>query len=153
MRLKTILITTALLLFGLVGQAQTNNVFEKLSARKDIQAVHVSQSLLGMISKMDMAGADIAHLADKLTQIDVYTSQSADAAKFMKAEANFFSTSRAYESFLTVKEPNQTAVFYGQKTGDKFKDLVMLLEQSDKYTIVRMVGEFTAKDLQQIVKK
>lgn len=153
MRLKTILITTAILLSCLVGQAQTNNVFDKFSARKDIQAVHVSQSLLGMISKMDMAGADIAHLADKLTQIDVYSSESADAVKFMKAESTIFATNKAYESFLTVKDKNQTAVFYGQKSGDKFKDLVMLLEQNDKYTVVRMVGEFTAKDLQQIVKK
>lgn len=153
MRLKTIFITTALIFFSLVGQAQTANVFDKLSARKDIQAVHVSQSLLGMISKMDMGGADIAHLADKLKQIDVYTSESADAAKFMKTEASFFATNKAYESFMTVKEKAQTVTFYGQKNGEKFKDLVMLLEEANKYTVVRMVGEFTAKDIQQIVKK
>ncbi len=153
MRLKTILTTVALVLFSLMAQAQSTNVFDKLDTRKDIQAVHVSKSLLGMISKMDMGGADIAHLADKLKQIDVYTSESAEAAKFMKAEANFFATNKAYESFMTIKEKTQTVVFYGQKEGDKFKDLVMLLEEANKYTIVRMVGEFTAKDIQQIVKK
>lgn len=153
MRVKTLLTTFALILFSLVGQAQNTNVFDKLSQRKDIKTVHVSKSLLGMISKMDMGGADIAHLADKLKQIDVYTSESGEAAKFMKAEANFFATNKAYESFMTVKEKNQTVIFYGQKEGEKFKDLVMLSEEADKYTIVRMVGEFTAKDIQQIVKK
>ena len=61
-------------------QAQSN-VFDKLSERKDIQAVHVNKSLLEMLPKMETGGVDIAGLVNKLDQLDIYTSEANEAIK------------------------------------------------------------------------
>lgn len=144
-----------LLLFALCCgfvQAQ-NTVFEKFSGRKDIQVVHVTKSLLEMIPKMETGGVDISDLAGKLKQIDVYTSESGDAVQFMSTQAALFEQDKSYETLMTIKEKDQKIVFYGNQSDGIFKDLVMFAEEKGKCTIVRMIGEFTAKDIQKISKK
>lgn len=152
MKYKNLVLILLFILCGGVLQAQ-NTVFDKLSSRKDIQAVHVSKSLLEMMPKVETGGVDISDLASKLKQIDVYTSESVDAVKFMKAQATAFEKDEAYETFMAIKEQDQKVFFYGKQTGGTFKDLIMIAEEKGKCTIVRMLGEFTAKDIQAIIKK
>ncbi len=52
-------------------KAQTN-MFDRLSNKKEISTVYISKSLLGMMPNMDMGGADIKGLANKLEQLEIY---------------------------------------------------------------------------------
>lgn len=153
MKIKTTILTFCLILFSLLTHAQ-NKIFDDIEKTKDVQSIHVSKSLLSMISEMDTGNTDIAlsHLADKLKQIDVYTSQSADAAKFMKTQANKFANDKSYETFMSVKNQSQSIIFYGKKEGETFKELIMAIEEQSGYKIMRFIGEFTAKDIQKVTK-
>lgn len=155
MKIKTIILLTLSLVFSsLVAQAQ-NNIFDKLEKAKDVQSAHFSESLISMLPEMKAGNADLSVLADKLKQIDIYSSKTADAAKTMRAEADNFAKDKTYETFMTVKDKSQNATFYGKKDGEKFKELVMVSNetQSEKCVIIRLIGDFTAKDIQDVVKK
>lgn len=153
MKYKNLLLGMLLLFCSSVVVEAQNSVFEKLSAKQDIKTVRISQSLLEMLPKMETGGVDITSLADKVTQIEIYTSETAEAAKFMNSQTSFFEKDKSYDTFLIVKDKEQKAVFYGKKKNGKFEDLVMIADEGDKCTIVRMIGEFTTKDIQEIVAK
>ena len=133
-------------------QAQSN-VFDKLSERKDIQAVHVNKALLEMLPKVETGGVNIAGLVNKLDQLDIYTSEANEAIKYMNSLFDFFDKDKAYENFMSLKEKDQKVVFYGKQDNGTFKDLVMIVSELNKCTIIRMRGSFTAKDIQNIMKK
>lgn len=152
MKLRVIILTIILALAALSGKAQ-GNVFEKIEKIKDVQALHVSKSLLNMISEMDTKTADFSLLADKLKQFDVYSSMTQEAAASMKSHAEVFGKDKSYETFMSVKDNNQNVVFYGKKNGDKFQELIMVVDAADGTQIMRFLGDFTAKDIQEVIKK
>lgn len=147
MRVKAIIFTFIFALFALTGQAQ-NGIFEKIEKTKDVQVVHVSKSLLSSLSTM----GDFSALADKLKQIDVYSSSTKEAAASMKSQADFFGKSQAYEAFMSVKDEGEQVLFYGKKNGERFQELVMIVLADGESTIMRFQGDFTAKDIQEVIK-
>lgn len=154
MKIRILILTLAIALCNLTGYAQ-RHIYDNLSGKKDIQEVHVSKSLLDMLSQMNTGGADISRIADKLKQVDVYTSKSTDAAKYMNNQVALIEKDASYETFMTIKEETQTVVFYGRKSGDVFMDLIMVTNDKSaaNCTIVSMSGEFTAKDIKSILNK
>ena len=71
----------------------------------------------------------------------------------MNSLFDFFDKDKAYENFMSLKEKDQKVVFYGKQDNGTFKDLVMIVSELNKCTIIRMRGSFTAKDIQNIMKK
>lgn len=154
MKIRTTILAFFLSLFCLAGQAQ-NNIFDKIEKRNDVQTVHVSQSLLRMIAEMDTGSADVSlsQLSDKLKRIDIYSSESGDACKYIKSEISNLTNDSSYENLMTVKEKNQTVSFFGKKDGENFKDLIMAVYGDNSCNISRFIGEFTAQDIQKVIKK
>lgn len=152
MKLKTIILTFVFVLSVIAGYAAQGDVFDNLEKTKDVQAVHVSKSLLSMISKMDTGSADFSLLADKLKQIDVYSSGTKEAAASMKQQADFFAKDQSYETFMSVKDEGESVVFYGKKDGEKFQELIMVVLGAGESTVMRFLGDFTAKDIQEVIK-
>lgn len=153
MKPKALLIAIALIL-GISGsiKAQTN-MFEKFSNSKNITTVFVSKSLLSMMPNMDMGGVNVKSLSKKLEQLEIYTGESKDAMKLMKAEMNALAKNKSYEVLMTVKDDDEHVIFYAQKDkGDSFKDLIMFVSDSDDCTIIRIVGHFTTEDIQNVIK-
>lgn len=146
-----ILLTITLFLFSFAVWAQ-NDVFEKLSNNKDISVVYISKSLLGMMSKSDMKvdGADIKSLAGKLEKMEIYNAESKSGSNLIKAEVDKLKDKK-YETLMRIKDENENITFYAYKEKDKFKDLIMYINTPDECTLIRIAGNFTTEDIQDVV--
>ncbi|MBK5721720.1 DUF4252 domain-containing protein [Dysgonomonas sp. Marseille-P4677] len=152
MKIK-VLFTSVMLILSSMMIAQ-NNMFDRLSNNKDISTVYISKSLLGMMPKMDMGGADIKGLASKLEQLEIYSSEnSKEASKLMRTEIEAMVKAKTYETLMSIKDKGDNITFYAHKEKERFKDLIMFINAPDECTIIRIVGNFTAEDIQSVMNK
>lgn len=151
MKIKGLLIAIAVMFSAVAVQAQ-DQMFEKFSNNNDISTVFISKALLSMAGNMDMGGANIKGLAGKLERLEVYTSESKDAISVMKTEAKKLANDKSFEVLMTVKDKGENTTFYAKKDkDDKFKDLVMFVNEPGECTVIRIVGTFTMEDIQSVV--
>ncbi|MDR1882712.1 MAG: DUF4252 domain-containing protein [Prevotella sp.] len=146
-------ITVILLIFGFIaGQAQ-NNMFDKLSNNKDISTVYISKALLDMMPEMDagIGSADIKSLTGKLEQLEIYNSKSKDAAKLIRIEVEALVKGKTYETLMAIRDKGDNVTFYARKEKDNFRDLIMFVNEPEECTIIRIIGNFTADDVQQVM--
>lgn len=132
-------------------QAQ-DQMFDKFSKNNDISTVSISKALLSMAGNMDMGGANIKSLSNKLERMEIYSSENKNAAALMKAEAGKIATDKSFEVLMTVKDKGDQTTFYAKRNkGDNFKDLIMVVNDPDECTIIRIVGTFTMEDIQGVM--
>jgi len=145
--------TTVIFLFSLVVvQAQNNEMFERLSNHKDITTVYISKSLLSMMPNMVEGGPDIKALAGKLEQLEIYNSNgNKEANKMIRKEMDDLVKTKTYETLMMVKDGTDNVTFYAYQEKGRFKDLVMFVNDPEECTIIRIMGNFTAEDIQKVV--
>ena len=150
-------IVIALLLFTIVisGYSQ-EKLFEKFSDQDNITTISISKALLSMVPSSafsgSMNGVDINSILSKLEQIDIFTSQDNDAKNMIRTEVESnFKKNKAYESLMTVKDKESNIAFYAQKKNNKFQSLVMFVDGLNESVLIRLLGEFTAEDIQKLV--
>lgn len=147
-----ILLIAILLAIGLGNSQAQDNVFERLSKQKGITTVFISKSLLGMMPNMTTGGVNVKGLAGKLEQLEIYTSEgNKNASKLMKDEITALIKNKKYETLMTVKEGDENVNFYAYKEKDKFKDLIMFIEEEGESSIIRIIGNFTAEDIKGVM--
>ena len=148
----------AIILLNIVG-ASAQDLFEKLGNNDQITSVFISKSLLSMFPSMsgsiDVEGVDVKDIVAKLEQIDIYTSDNKEAAQLIRTEAKKLqSQNKAYEMLMKIKNEGEDVIFYAEKDkNNKFKSLVMFVDSSDSCTLIRLLGSFTAEDIQGVTKK
>lgn len=153
--MKTKILLIAILLFSALGYMQAqNNMFDKLSKQKGITTVYISKSLLSMMPNMETGGANIKGLSGKLEQLEIYSSENnKEAAKLMKEEVNVLVKEKKYEVLMSVKDGDDNVTFYAYKENGKFKDLIMFTEEPGESSIIRIIGNFSAEDVQGVIGK
>ncbi|MDU1890462.1 MAG: DUF4252 domain-containing protein [Dysgonomonas sp.] len=152
MNRKVLLTIMALILSFTAVQAQ--DIFEKLSNHDDITTVYISKSLLSMMPSKGadmMGGVNIKNLASKLEQLEVYNSENKGASDMMRNEIKALVKTKTYETLMAVKDKGDNVTFYAHKENDKFKDLVMFVNEPNACTIIRITGNFTAEDIQGVM--
>ncbi|MFV0417521.1 MAG: DUF4252 domain-containing protein [Dysgonomonas sp.] len=151
MKIK-IIILAVITAFSILGVQAQKGMFDKLSNHKDITTVYISKSLLKMMPDIDTGGADIKGLAGKLEQMEIYSSNSnKEAANIIRNEVAGMVKSKTYEVLMKIKDQGSNITFYAFKEKDKIKDLVMFIDQPDESTIIRIMGNFTAEDIQKVM--
>lgn len=153
MKLKGLL-TAFVFMFSLIAIQAQDKMFERFSNNKDITTVYISKALLSMVPNMETGGVNVKGLANKLEQLEIYTSENKNSIKQMVLEAESLKKNKAFESLMSVKESDQVINFYAQKDGNnKFKDLIMVINESAECTIIRIVGSFTMEDIKKVMDK
>lgn len=153
MKIK-VLITAMVFMFSFIAVQAQNSMFDKLSNHKDISTVFISKSLLSMMPNKGadmMGGADIKNLAGKLEQLEIYNSESKEASKLIRTEVEAMVKAKTYETLMSVKDKGDNVTFYAHKEKDRFKDLIMFVNEPNECTIIRIVGNFTAEDIQGVM--
>ncbi len=118
-----------------------------------------------MAPEMKIGEMKIKELSDILEQVEVYTNATSGYDNFifgddMQTMAVGIVEMEKYELILKMSELDKDITFYAKKVDDFagfFSDLVIITTESDqkwekKYTVIRLVGEFTVKDIQQMTK-
>jgi len=146
--------TVALLAIGFLSiQAQNSDMFEKLSNHRDVTSVYISRTLLRMMSNFDVGGADVRSLAGRLEQIEIHNSNgNAEANRIIREGMEQLEKSDDYELLLRIRDGNSgNIVFYAKKEDEYFRDLIMHIEEANNSTIIRIMGAFTAEDIQGVM--
>jgi hypothetical protein len=147
-----IFFTTAVLFFTILSVSAQSDMFERLSNHKDVTSVYISKTLLGMVSNFNTGGANIQSLAGKLEQIEIYsTNGNAEANRIIREGVENLVRTNTYEVLMRIRDNDNNVVFYAQKEGDRFRDLIMHITQPNDATIIRIMGAFTAEDIQKVM--
>lgn len=154
MKLKNIII---ILLF-IVGipsiYAQNSTFFDKLENEEKVTVVYISKAMLKFAPKMNMGKANIGNLMNKLEQLEIYTTKDAFVAKKMKSDADKYVKNNTYEVLMKVKDGKDNVEFLISKDNGNKKqvsEFIMLVFEEKEGTIIRILGTFTAEDIQKIV--
>lgn len=139
-------------------QQNNDELFNKLSDIKGVEVVYVSKALFGMIGSMDIAGMnaggiDIKDIIGKLESLQVFTAEESNAIKKMKMESDKLIKNGKYETLMFVKDEESKTVFYMNKINNIKSELLMISEEPSEISIIRFIGNFTLRDLQQLTKK
>ena len=150
-------LVAAMVLLNIVG-ASAQDLFEKLGDNKHITTVYVSKALLnmfpGMADQVNVDGVDVKDIVSKLEQIDIYTSDNEEGSQLIRTEAKKLqSQSKSYEVLMRIKDEGENVIFYAEKEKDRFKSLIMFVDGSNECTLIRLLGSFTAEDIQNVTKK
>jgi hypothetical protein len=156
MKTKNGLVAVILLLNIISISAQ--NLFSKLSDNEDVTLIHISKAMLNafpsLSDKIQIEGVNMRIIIQKLEQIDIYTSEIKEASQLIRVEAKKLqSQSKSYESLMRIKNKEDDLFFYAEKDEDKYKSLVLFVDGAEKCTLIRLLGSFTAEDIQDITKK
>lgn len=152
MKLKGLFIALALILSATAIHAQSS-LFNKLGNNKSINSIYISKAMLSMAPNTNVGGANVKDIASKLEQLEIYTSETKDAASMMRKEVEILAKNKTYELLMNMKDGGDTVSFYALKNKDKFKELIMVTDESEQCVIIRMVGDFTMEEIQKVTGK
>jgi len=139
------------------AQEKLSALFSKLDGNDNVTQVTITKSMLDMMPKtgsVNMNGVDVKDIVNKLDQIDIFTSKDVDTKKMMiKETKEYFNgngSGKDYIILMRVKDKKDDVVFYGKKDGNFFTSLIMVVNQEDDCTLIRMLGKFTPQDIQDV---
>jgi len=150
MKTKYILIAVCLFCTS-IGFAQ-NKLFEKYTDMDNVTSVYISKAMFQMMPMINNVGVDLMNLKGKIESLQLVSTDNKDRAAQMKKDFSQLVTSQLQE-LMRVKDDKSNVRFYSNMQGDQIKELLMLVDDEDSFTAIRIVGNFTLKDIQDIAKK
>jgi hypothetical protein len=158
MKTKCILISLCLF-FASAGFAQNrqvetqNRMFEKYAEMNDVTSVSISKAmfrLMGNVSGIDqMAGVNISNLASEIESLQILRTESRTRAEQMRRDFSRLASVH-YEELMRVVDGTNRVGIYTIMQGDRIKELMMLVEDGSEFTVIRLEGNFSLQDIQQI---
>jgi len=150
--MKTRYILIAVCLFCTsIGFAQ-NKLFAKYADMDNVTSVYISKAMFQMMPVINNVGVDLMNLKGKIESLQLVSSDNKDRKAQMKKDFSQLVTSQ-FQELMRVKDDKSNVRFYSNMQGDQIKELLMLAEDDDSYTVIQLIGNFTLKDIQDIAKK
>lgn len=129
-----------------------DDLFDKLADIKGVEVVYISKALLGLMPKMTMSGVNIGSVAAKLDGLQIFTAEGGGALKTLKSESGKLVKKGKYETVMFVKDDDSKTVFYLKKMDNRQSELLMVTEEPSEISVIRLMGNFTIKDIQSLTK-
>jgi hypothetical protein len=150
MKTKYVIISLCLLCSSLSFAQQ--KLFDKYADMDNVTSVYISKAMFQMMPAMGDVGLNLMNMKGKVESLQVLTTERKDLAEQMRKE---FTTlvSDQHQELMRVRDSGTRATFYSNMQGEKIKDLIMLADTEDGYTIIQLVGDFTLQDIQEITKE
>ena len=146
------LLCIVMALLCLTASAQVKE-FEKYADTKNVTYVYISKYMIGMVGKMaNMPGVDISSLSNKLSAIQIITSDDWDAGRKLKKEVQRILSSGKYEKLMQVNEDNSKVNIYHTE-GKQQSAVVMVTDGDGTVTVVVFSGKFNMDDVMKMTKK
>lgn len=156
MKLKSIIFSILLSVSTLYIQGQNKELFSKLSEDKYITSVIVSKAMLKMIPDIDanigVSGLNAKNLIQKLERVEIYTTETKVSVNLIKKETSSLLKDKSYETLMSVKDEDESINFFIKAgKGDIINEMIMTVDEMDEYTIIRILGNFTIDDIQNLI--
>jgi len=114
----------------------------------NVTTVYLSKSLLNFAPNVE--GLNIQKVARELDYIVIISSEDKAAIRKLKSVTSSISKSNDYEELMKVKDGDDRVVFLIKTRNNKVKELIMLSDEIDEYTIIQMVGDINLEDVKNL---
>ena len=146
------LLCTVMALLCLTASAQVKE-FEKYADTKNVTYVYISKYMIGMVGKMaNMPGVDVSSLSNKLSAIQIITSDDWDAGKKLKKEVQGILSSGKYEKLMQINDDDSKVNIYHTE-GKQQSAVVMISDGDGSVTVMVFSGKFNMDDVMRMTKK
>lgn len=148
MKIKLLFLALVLALGSMNYVQAQDQRFRDLSNDKNVSTIIISKTLLSMAKNIDMGSFDSNKLLEKIDSFEIYSNENKKAFKKIKKEVGKINKDKSYEILMkTQKNGEDFSVFAKRGFGDTFNDIIIPMEEGEKYTIIRMLGSFTMEDI------
>ncbi len=146
------LLCTIMALLCLTASAQVKE-FEKYADTKNVTYVYISKYMIGMVGKMaNIPGVDISSLSNKLSAIQIITSDDKAAGTKLKKEVQGILSSGKYEKLMQINDDDSKVNIYHTE-GNQQSAVVMISDGDGSVTVMVFSGKFNMDDVMKMTKK
>ena len=146
------LLCTVMALLCLTASAQVKE-FEKYADTKNVTYVYISKYMIGMVGKMaNMPGVDVSSLSNKLSAIQIITSDDKAAGTKLKKEVQGILSSGKYEKLMQINDDDSKVNIYHTE-GKQQSAVVMISDGDGSVTVMVFSGKFNMDDVMKMTKK
>ena len=145
------LLCVVMALSSLTVNAQVKT-FEKYADMKNVSYVFISKYMLSMVGKNaapKVPGIDIKTLANKLTGIQIISSEHKDAQKKLKSDVKSIMEKDKYELLMQMNEEDSKVNIF-HHVDKKLSAVIMQVEEDDEVTVIVFSGKFTLDDVMKM---
>ena len=96
-------------------------------------------------------GVTVADLREKLSSLQVVAAKNPETSRQLSSEFGQ-RVARDYAGLMQRIEADYRITFYATQQGEMINDLVMVADSDTTYTVIQVLGLFTASDIQNITK-
>jgi len=152
MKTRYLIITLLCIVFTQSGFTQNSSkLFEKYADMDNVTSVYISKAMFKMMPTMQTAGLNLMNMKGKVESLQVLTTERKDLTIKMRNEFAQLVT-RQHQELMRVRDGKTKATFYAIMQGDLVKDMVMLADTEEGFTVIQLLGNFTLQDIQEITK-
>lgn len=138
-------------LSSLTANAQVK-AFEKYADMKNVTYVFISKYMLGMAGKnagLSVPGVDVKTLANKLTGIQIISSENKGAQTKLKNDVKAIMAKDKYELLMQVNEDDSKVNIF-HHIGKQQSAVIMQVEDDEELTILVFSGKFSLEDVMKM---
>ena len=146
MKVKIFLISVCL--FCTCTVLAQNKLFEKYANMDDVTSIYISKAMFQMISDLSKTtkGINFADMENKIESLQIITCEKRDKIKQMQKEFAQL-VSKQYQELMRITDNEEDIKFYADMQESKIKELILLSEEKDSFTVIRLVGNIDLQDV------
>lgn len=126
------------------------NRFEKIAEMEGVTSVYVSPKMFSMMQSSEKDDIDIGKVANKLTGLQILSSENQEASSLLRKETAFINRNNGYEELLHVKDESERVFIY-MKEGKDTNEYVLLVDEGKEFTVIILEGKLSVDEVRGIV--
>jgi hypothetical protein len=146
--MKRYLILFALMFSTGLAQAQ-EDLFQKYSGQDGVSTVYISKTMFEMIPIVESIGLNLVNMKGKISSIQMLSTERPSLAQKMHQETSKM-VGKQHEELMRITEGPKKTTFYIKKKGETIRELLMISDANDGFSLILLTGEFTLKEIQEI---
>ena len=123
--------------------------FSKYADMEDVTTVYISKKMFQMMPAIGDIGLELANMQGKIDGLQILSTERKDLQAQMRKEFNGM-IGKEYEELMRVKDKKTKANFYIRQQGELIKELIMLADSEENFSVIQLKGNFTLQDIQEI---
>ena len=123
--------------------------FSKYADMDDVTTVYISKKMFQMMPAIGDIGLELTNMQGKIDGLQILSTERKDLQAQMRKEFSGM-IGKEYEELMRVKDKGTKANFYIRQQGDHIKELIMLADSEDNFSVIQLKGSFTLQDIQEI---
>ncbi|MDR1623805.1 MAG: DUF4252 domain-containing protein [Tannerellaceae bacterium] len=149
--MKTKHILIVLCLFCITLAFAQDKLFDKYAEMENVTSVYISKAMFQMMPVIENVGLNLMNMKGKIESLQLINSERVDQIPQMRKEFTQL-ISKQHQELIRVRDGKTRATFYADIEGEQVKNLLMLADTDSSFTVIRLLGNFTLQDIQDITK-